>query len=176
MLGCIQPMSSPMMNRMFGLPAALCATATAGASASATTPAHIYLRKRIRRFLTFNRMCARARPPDEHVLVRMDAMDVQAKNQHASFDAEQWTMCRGLSIARRLRQRGGTAYARQDSQRARSGRPTNGWGDEHDLQHGGDVDDLAHQSARGLADPEGHRKAGEIGLDAPRVPVTLDIF
>ena len=34
-------------------------------------------------------------------------------------------------------------------------------GDEHDLQYGGDVDDLAHQLTRSLADPKRHRNAGE---------------
>src|SRR6185369_14553637 len=45
-------MSSPMMNRIFGLPAAACAVAVQGASAMTTTLAHIKFRKRIRRLLT----------------------------------------------------------------------------------------------------------------------------
>ena len=40
MLGCIQPMSSPMMKRMLGLPAGPCANAGAAVNVMAATDAN----------------------------------------------------------------------------------------------------------------------------------------
>src|SRR5436305_9459990 len=92
MLGCIQPMSSPMMNMMFGLPPADCAAAVNCANASAARLVHIHFRYLIQQLLTFGVVSACARPPGDTGSVRIVPSDAEAMNERFRGGWRHWTL------------------------------------------------------------------------------------
>src|SRR5437867_8583569 len=93
MLGCIQPMSSPMMNRMLGLPAGVCATAAvAETSTAAARGAYRKFRNFITRLREAGMMLSCVRALVEHQLRPAGRTELPSMNQSIVLRATHWTL------------------------------------------------------------------------------------